>query len=810
MSATQDYVRLCPVCGTIAAPDAAQCGTCGTLLLGVDLSLRPGAPDATIATPETATALVQCPYEDCGAVNTPGLDTCLYCGRPLQAEAAQSAEGVTGAVTPTLTFAVRLPAALAEKFRIAEVLPAGGAEAEIAILAGLANPDVKVIAKLYRPGIVPKSDILERVGQAGFGHVVRLLAQGVSDGIHYEVMEYCPEGSLRRLMATGPLRRDELRTVVAELADALDALHGIDILHRDLKPENVLVRRREPLDLVLTDFGIAALVEATQHFTGVARTVKYGAPETLSGVLDRAADWWSLGMILVELLTGRHPFDGLSDAVITHRLVTTGIDLAGITDPDWQKLCRGLLLRDPTLRWGAAEVRRWLAGDVSLTTPRDTAPTGMLSTVQAYRLGDALCHTPAELAAALATHWEAGRKDLMRGQLTAWVANELKDQNLVRVLQDLLDARDASDDLRLLRLIQHLAPALPPVWRGDSLAVASLLAQAAKAEQGDRAAMDWLVTAFTHKTLRELAPAQHPAEAALAARWEDARARFAELWRETEQARVRWTKEQTSRGGYANFDALVYGHAGETSSPLPAQLLPALLLAISDETYAAQWRARLWTEARPLLEHAPWLETLLSAEEPVGWLVARFLIPHAASIAAEAQKRREREIEAEAERFAALQTRTNEALSRLRDACEYLGVFASEAERNNTAAACQELLALVAEARAAGVPQDAPLMRTLRRSEPVVLRIQDRLDAWAHAARVNALFRNRNLAQGAGGLFFSLFMFAAQVLSRFLIWLIIIPAAIFGWRMWGIVELRNAIRELGQSLPARVPPDVNA
>jgi hypothetical protein len=797
-----DYVRLCPVCGAIAAPDAAQCGTCGTLLLGVDLSLRPSTPAALDDIPENVTALVQCPYGDCGALNTPGIDACLYCGRPLRGEVEESA------VSPAPTF-YSLPSALAEKFRIAEVLPAGGAEAEIMILAGRANPDVKVVAKLYRPGIVPKTDVLERVGQAGFAHVVRLLAQGASDGMHYEVMEYCPEGSLRRLMAAGPLRRDELRLVVAELAAALAALHGVDILHRDLKPENILIRRREPLDLVLTDFGIASLVDATQHFTGVARTVKYGAPETLSGVLDRAADWWSLGMILVELLTGRHPFDGLSDTVITHRLVTAGVDLSGVSDSDWRKLCRGLLLRDPQQRWGAAETRRWLDGDVSLVAPQDTAPAQALHAGLPYRLEESVCHTPAELAAALAAHWDAGRKDLMRGQLTAWAAQELKDHNLVRFLQDLLDARDASDDLRLLRLIQHLAPTLPPVWRGDSLAVANLLARAAQAEQGDTKgnteAANWILSVVAQKALRELAPARHPAEAALAARWDAARTRFAELWRETGQARMRWTKEQTSRGGYANFDALVYGHAGETAAPPPAKLLPALLLTIADETYAAQWRARLWAEAKPHLEHAPWLETLLTAAEPVSWVVARFLLPHAASAAAEAQQRRAREVEAEVERFTALQTRTDETLARLRDACAYLGIFASEGERTNTTAACTDLLALIAEARTAGVPQDSPLMRTLRRSEPIVLRIQDRLDAWAHAARVNALWRNRNLAQGAGGFFGILFMFAAQVLSRFLIWLIIIPAAIFGWRMWGIVELRNAIRELGQSLPARVP-----
>ena len=801
MSATPDYVRLCPVCGVAAAPDAAQCGNCGTLLLGVDLSLRQElpAPPADVPVAVTAPDAAQCPYEDCGAINTPGSATCLYCGRPLAGETAAAP-----AAAPASTLYL-LPAALAEKFRIAEVLPAGGAEAEIMILAGRANPDVKVVAKLYRPGIVPKTDVLERVSKAGFGHVVRLISHGTSEGIHYEVMEHCPAGSLRRLMAAGPLRRDTLRLLVEELTDALESLHGIGVLHRDLKPENILVRRREPLDLVLTDFGIASVIDATQHFTDLARTVKYGAPETLSGVLDRAADWWSLGMILVELLTGQHPFDGLSDSVITHRLVTAGVDLGSVTDPDWRKLCRGLLLRDPQRRWGSAEIRRWLSGDVTLMTPQDEVAAPTPQAGLPYRIGDAACHTPAELAAALVTHWEAGRKDLMRGQLTAWAANELKDHNLVRFLQDLLDLRDASDDLRLLRLILHLAPAMPPVWRGESLAVPGLVAQAARAEQGDAPAADWIVSVFAQKALRELPPAQHPAEAALAARWEAQHTHCLQLWQETVRARTNLRKDQTSIGGVADYDALVYGEPAGLSKPSPAKLLPMLLLALGDEQFGTELRAQIRTRATDWLAHSPWLEHLLASDDPAGWVIARFLLPYARDDAAALQKRLKAEAAAEANRFVELTTRTNDTLAQLRDACEYLGVFAGETERTGAATACEHLLALVADARAQGVPADNPLMRTLRRAEPIVLRIQERLDSWAHAARVNALWRNRNLAQGAGGFFGILFMFAAQVLSRFLIWLIIIPAAIFGWRMWGIVELRNAIRELGRALPARVP-----
>jgi len=804
-----DYVRLCPVCGVTESADAAQCGNCGTLLLGVDLSLR--QPDVPVIRPgpgEVVAELVPCPYEDCGAVNAPGSATCLYCGRSITAEDAVPATG--HAVPPAPTLAYPLPSALAQKFRIAEVLPARGAEAEIAILAGLSNPDVRVVAKLYRPGIVPNGEVLERVAKAGFSHVVRLIARGASDGIHYEVLEYCPEGSLRRLMQAGPLRRDELRLVVSELSDALAALHGIDVIHRDLKPENILIRRRDPLDLVLTDFGTATLIDATQHFTSMVRSLKYGAPETLSGVIDRAADWWSLGIIVVELLTGRHPFDGLSDAVVTHRLVIGSIDLVEVTDPDWHKLCAGLLLRDPRKRWGAPEIRRWLAGDATLAAVPDDAPTPAAQAIQPlqpYCIGDAVCHTPAELAAALATHWEAGRKDLMRGQLGAWIGKELKDQNLQRFLHDLQDLRDVSDDVRLLKLIVHLAPTLPPVWRGEGMAAAQLLASAARIEQGETQLADWLVSVSAQRALHALPAAHYPAEADLAARWEAAGARLLDLWRATERSRLAWTQKQTNRNGYADFDALVYGHVAENPLPPPARLHPPLLLASADAAYAVQLRTRLRSEAQPYLDNAPWLADLLNSDDSVAWVVARFLLPHAAAAAEDLQKRRQQTVDAETKRFADLALRTNETLARLRDACNYLGVFAGETERGNAAAACTQLLGLLAEVQAAGAPLEHPLLRTLRRAEPIVLRIQDRLDAWAHAARVNALWRNRRLAEGVGGLFGILFMFATQVLMRFLFWLIIIPAALFGWRLWGIVELRNAIRTLGRSLPAKVPKE---
>lgn len=791
-----DYIRRCPVCATEAPPEEVQCGHCGTLLQGVDLTLKDAPPPpAPVTAPVALSAELVCPHADCAMPNPPGSGQCLYCGRPL----ALAAEKVGAGETASSLY--RLPAALASKFRIAEVLPAGGAEAEIMLLEGLSS-GVRVIAKLYRPGLMPKAEVLERVSKAAFRHVVHLIAWGESEGVGYEVMEYCAGGSLRQWMTQAmPLRRDQLRDILGEIAEALAALHELQVIHRDLKPENILVRRAEPLDLVLTDFGIASVTDATQLFTSTARTVKYGAPETLAGVLDSAADWWSLGLILVELLTGHHPFEGLSDAVITHRLVTSTLDCSEVDDAEWRKLCRGLLLRDPQRRWGMAEIRRWLAGDESLELPVEDSPASIQHAARPYHLEGSLCTTPLELALALATHWESGRKDLMRGQLSAWIGQELRDDDLLRFVQDQLDRRDISDDMRLLRVIRRLAPEVPPVWRGSSLMLAALVANAVRAEQKDTQAAEWLVSVFAQKVLRELPAAQFPAEAALVAHWEAARTRFDTLWREAEAQRTRW---QQHSPGIADFDALVFGQPQELALPAPAQLLPPLLLALADEPYAQALQAQVQAELAPHAAEAPWLNTLLGPDDAAGWMVARLLLPHAHKAAAAAQQNLQQRLNAQAADRAALVSRVNQALSMLRESCE-LGLLAGSIQRGSAAAASQSLLALTEEARADGLPADTPLMRTLHRAEPLVLRIQERLDEWEHAARINAVWRNRNAAQGIGFGLLGFIVLTETLPTRFVVSVLLIVAAVVGWRLWGVVEIRGAIRSLAKSLPLRVP-----
>lgn len=582
-----------------------------------------------------------------------------------------------------------------------------------------------------------------------------------SFGLEAAVMEHRPAGSLRQLMDDGPLRRDELRLIVTEIAEALAARDGIDPVHRELKPEIILVRQREPLELELDEFGTASPATNTQDNDDMLRDTRYSAPETLSGVLDSAAVWWSLGIILVELLTGSHPFKDLTGTDITHRLATTGVDLSNVSDPDWRKLCRGLLLRDPRQRWGGDEVQRWLAGDITLLAPQDDFVAPGAHHLLPFRVEDTLCHTPEELAAALATHWDRGRKDLMSGQITTWAEEELEDPDLVHFLQNLLGLRDVKDDLRLLRLILYLAPTSQPAWRGHSLTLQGLSAQAARAVQGDFPAIDWVVSIFAQKSLRELSPKQFPAEAALAARWEEQHAHCMQLWQETTHARTDLRSEQTSIQGISNFDALVYGEPIGLSKPSPFKLLPMLLLALTDANYGSDLCKQIRTRAADWLAHNPWLEHLLSSDEAAAWVMAYFLLPYARDEASSAQKRLQLEAHEEAARFVELVERTNDILVRLHNTCATLGAFSGSVKLSHAADVCTQLLELVAAARAQGVPNDNPLMRTLRRAEPITLRIQDRLHTLAQATPFKALF--------------------------------------------GSIKLRQAIRDLGNTLPTRVP-----
>ncbi|SVC23448.1 uncharacterized protein METZ01_LOCUS276302, partial [marine metagenome] len=224
------------------------------------------------------------------------------------------------------------------------------------------------VLKLYRFGIKPKKEIAEKIRTLGYEHVVTVEESGESSGRSYEVLEKIEHGDLDKYAGGKPLEEGQLKVVVEELGSAVAHMHEADIIHRDIKPANILVRTLDPLDLVMTDFGISSMSDVSLHMTSVNRTALYSAPEAINGVVAKGSDWWCVGVIILKLLQGKHPLEGMTEQAITFQLVTKGIEVPEEIGQDWQLLLKGLLTRDPDKRWAWGEVEQWLEGKQDIAT----------------------------------------------------------------------------------------------------------------------------------------------------------------------------------------------------------------------------------------------------------------------------------------------------------------------------------------------------------------------------------------------------------------------------------------------------------
>uniref|UniRef100_A0A3B4Y7R3 Ribosomal protein S6 kinase n=2 Tax=Seriola TaxID=8160 RepID=A0A3B4Y7R3_SERLL len=184
--------------------------------------------------------------------------------------------------------------------------------------------------------------------------IVDLIYAFQTGGKLYLILEYLSGGELfMQLEREGIFMEDTACFYLAEISMALGHLHQKGIIYRDLKPENIMLNNNGHVKL--TDFGLCkeSIHDGTVTHT-FCGTIEYMAPEILmrSGH-NRAVDWWSLGALMYDMLTGAPPFTGENRKKTIDKILKCKLSLPPYLTQEARDLLKKLLKRNASLRLGA-------------------------------------------------------------------------------------------------------------------------------------------------------------------------------------------------------------------------------------------------------------------------------------------------------------------------------------------------------------------------------------------------------------------------------------------------------------------------
>ncbi|TPX16733.1 uncharacterized protein E0L32_003674 [Thyridium curvatum] len=195
--------------------------------------------------------------------------------------------------------------------------------------------------------------ILESVNRHPF--VVKLFYAFQDQEKLYLILEYGQGGELFTHLSTEKMFSEPTAAFyMAEMILALSHLHDtLGVVYRDLKPENCLLDAEG--HLLLTDFGLSKVaIDSSDSCNSMLGTVEYMAPEVIQGQkYGKAVDWWSLGALGYDLMTGNPPFRGGNRAKIQENILKQKLVMPYFLGPDAKDLLTRLLKKDPKKRLGA-------------------------------------------------------------------------------------------------------------------------------------------------------------------------------------------------------------------------------------------------------------------------------------------------------------------------------------------------------------------------------------------------------------------------------------------------------------------------
>lgn len=177
-----------------------------------------------------------------------------------------------------------------------------------------------------------------------------------SDQQLYIVMGFYEGETLAHKLSRGPLPATEALDLAIQIARGLSAAHARNIVHRDIKPSNIIITNDGLVKIV--DFGLARVIassSATQTLLA-SGTLPYMAPEqVLAEAVDQRSDVWALGIILVQMLTGSHPFLRENSAAMTFAILNQPPAAVDFIPPLFQPIALRALSKKPEFRYATAK-----------------------------------------------------------------------------------------------------------------------------------------------------------------------------------------------------------------------------------------------------------------------------------------------------------------------------------------------------------------------------------------------------------------------------------------------------------------------
>ncbi|OHT01344.1 AGC family protein kinase [Tritrichomonas foetus] len=196
------------------------------------------------------------------------------------------------------------------------------------------------------------------LSQASHPFIVSLFYAFQTKSKFYLVLEYVPGGALffRMQQNKNGLPIDDVKLYTAEIALSLKHLHSLGIIYRDLKPENVLLDANGHVKL--TDFGLSKVLHSDQLTSTFCGTDEYLSPEIVShSSYGIAVDWWTLGILLYEMLYGKTPFYCQNNSQMFKRILESDVPFPSGGNPDAEDLILGLLDKSSATRFGFEHVK---------------------------------------------------------------------------------------------------------------------------------------------------------------------------------------------------------------------------------------------------------------------------------------------------------------------------------------------------------------------------------------------------------------------------------------------------------------------